>query len=217
MVQLQEILSNADIAISKDQVLLFQKYIDLIKSWNKRTNLVSRQDEARLVERHILESIAVLAAYQIQENSEIIDIGSGAGFPAIPIRIIRPDLNFLLVESKRLKALFLREVIARLNLDRVEIACERAENLENTSSYLKQFDYAFSRAVANLDIIYGWISRLIKPGGSLLFWKGGNIKNEIEALLLASPNLSINIKKMDARLVVAERDKKFVQIQTTKS
>ncbi|MCI0494732.1 16S rRNA (guanine(527)-N(7))-methyltransferase RsmG [candidate division KSB1 bacterium] len=217
MIQLQEILSNADIAISKDQVLLFQKYIDLIKSWNKRTNLVSRQDENRIVERHVLESIAVLTAYQIRENSEIIDIGSGAGFPALPIRIIRPDLNFLLVESKRLKALFLREVIALLNLDRVEIACERAENLENKSNYLNKFDYAFSRAVANLDIIYGWISRLIKPGGSLLFWKGGNIKNEIEVLLLASPNLSINIKKMDARLVKAERDKKLVQVQTTKS
>ena len=217
MVQLKETLSSVGIVVSDSQILLFQKYIDLIVSWNKRTNLVSRQDEARIVERHILESMAVLAAYQIQGNAQVIDIGSGAGFPALPIRIIRPDLNFLLVESKRLKVLFLREVIALLNLDCVEIACDRAENLENNPSYLSRFDFAFSRAVASLEIVYGWISKLMKPGGSLICWKGGDIKDEIKSLLLASPHLSVVIKKMDARLVKPERDKKFVQMQIMKA
>ena len=216
MIQLKDTLSRVGIVVSDSQILLFQKYIDLIEAWNKRTNLVSRQDERRLVERHVLESIAALMVYDIQQKSKIIDIGSGAGFPALPIRFLRPDLNFLLVESKRLKALFLKEVVSLLNLDRVEIACERAENLENNPIYLGRYDVAFSRSVASLDIVYGWISKLMKPGGSLIFWKGGDIKNEIESLLLASPNLSVAIKNMDVRLVKPERDKKFVQIQTMK-
>lgn len=213
MIRLKEALSRVDIALSDNQVLLFQKYLDLIESWNKRTNLVSRQDERRLVERHVLESVAVLATFDIHQQSKIIDIGSGAGFPALPIRFLRPDLSFLLVESKRLKALFLKEVVSQLKLDRVAIACERAELLQNDPIYRSRFDVAFSRAVASVDVIYKWSSKLLKPGGSLVCWKGGDISNEIELLHSAAPNLSIAIKKMDARLVNPARDKKIVQIQ----
>ena len=216
MVQLKEILFSAGIVIHHSQAALFQKYIEMILSWNKRTNLVSRQDETRLIERHVLESIAALAIYQIEHQSNIIDIGSGAGFPAIPIHLIRPDLSFLLVESKRLKALFLKEVVARLNLDRVEIVCERAENLETNPDNLARFDFAFSRAVASLDVVYGWASKLIKPGGAVIFWKGGDIENEIQSLLQAFPNLSVAIDKMDERLVKVERNKKFVRVQAMK-
>lgn len=217
MIQLKECLNRVGIAINDRQIMLFKTYLDAIMLWNKRTNLVSRQDEQRLVERHVLESVAVLTALEIPQRSKIIDIGSGAGFPAIPVYIIRPDLNFLLVESKRLKTLFLKELVSQLKFDRVEVVCERAEQLQSAPGYNKKFDIAFSRAVASLDVVYEWIATLIKPGGTMIFWKGGDIEQEIKKLLLANPNLKLEIKKMDSRLVKHERDKKFVQIQIMKT
>lgn len=217
VVQLKNILQSAGLEINRNQIALFQKYVDLIVAWNKRTNLVSRKDEARLVERHILESISVLTAIKIEQGASIIDIGSGAGFPSLPVGLLRPDLHFLLVESKRLKSLFLREAISRLGLNRVAVVCDRAENLASDAANLSQFDLVFVRAVASMDVVFGWCEKLLTSEGALIFWKGGDVSEEVSSLISKSPHVTIDITKMNERFVNPERDKKLVLIRTMKS
>jgi len=213
MYELKKILSHVGININDKQSEQFQKYIDLLLTWNKRTNLISQKDELRIIENHVLESLSFLLAFKIFPGSKIVDIGSGAGFPALPIGLIYSDVTFLLVESKRMKALFLKEVISNLKLENVAVLCERIENLSQNKKYEDHFDFAFSRAVASLDVVYGWVEKLLKPDGLYFAWKGGNLKEEIEKLQRNFKDICIDVIKMDERLVHSDKERVFVQVQ----
>lgn len=206
-------LEDCGIRISDFQIEKFSRYIDLLLAWNKRTNLISKADEAFIIEKHVLESLSVLLICDIHPNSSILDIGSGAGFPALPISFIRPDLNFLLVESKRLKALFLKDVVDQLGLQNVEVICERVEKLSENLKWREYFDFALCRAVASLDVVYGWARDLIKPMGWFLAWKGGDVKIEIKKMWSEYQDVFIEERQLDRNLVSPERDKKIVLIQ----
>lgn len=217
MSQLQKLLSNAGIEINNQQDEKFQQYVDLILTWNKRTNLISRKDESKIINNHIFESLAFLLSFKIFPGAKIVDVGSGAGFPALPISLIWLDAKFLLVESKRMKSLFLKEMVLSLDLENVEVICERIEKLSANEKYKEQFDLAFSRAVANLEIVYGWVEKLIKPGGFYVAWKGGEVQKEIEQLQKKKNNICIDVIQMDERLVHAEKSRVFVQVKPIKS
>ncbi len=207
----QNSLAKAGIPLNEKQVDQFKKYIDLILAWNKRTNLISRKDESKIIENHILESLAFLLSFEIFPRAKIIDIGSGAGFPSLPISFIREDANFLLVESKRLKVLFLKEVVSQLKLKNVVVLCERAESLSKSREY--EFDFALSRAVASLKEVYDWVEKLLKSKGCYIAWKGGEVKNELEQVQKHQKNIYIDVFRMDERLVPAEKKRVFVQIR----
>ena len=147
------------------------------------------------------------------DGIKILDVGSGAGFPALPISLIKPEVNFLLVESKRMKALFLKDVVSQLNLENVDVVCDRVENLANNISNKNSFDFAFSRAVTSLEVVYGWIERLLKPGGFYIAWKGGEVEKEIEQLKTKFKNVSVDIFIMDERLVSSGKKRIFVRIK----
>ncbi len=213
MYEFKKILAHIDINISEDQNEKFYKYIDLILAWNKRTNLISRKDESKIFENHILESLAFLLSFELSPGAKVIDIGSGAGFPGLPIGLIKSDVNFLLVESKRMKSLFLKEVILQLKLKNVEVICDRIENLGLNNKCENGFDFAFSRAVAGLEVVYGWIKNLVKPGGFYIAWKGGDIKQEIEQLQKKENNVAIDIIQMDERFVHSKKDRVFVRVK----
>jgi len=213
MYELKKILSHVGININDKQSEQFQKYIDLLLTWNKRTNLISQKDELRIIENHVLESLSFLLAFKIFPGSKIVDIGSGAGFPALPIGLIYSDVTFLLVESKRMKALFLKEVISNLKLENVAVLCERIENLSQNKKYQDQFDFAFSRAVASFDVVYGWVEKLLKPDGFYIAWKGGNVKEEIEKLQKNFKDICTDVIKMDERLVHSDKQRVFVRVQ----
>jgi len=213
MKDIKYLLNEVGIFITNAQVKKLQQYLNLLLQWNQRINLISRSDESRLVERHVLESIAVLKGFKIQYGARIIDVGSGAGFPALPLSLVRTDLNFLLVESKRLKTLFLKEAVQQLKLSQLQIICDRVENLSKDKYRIENFDFAFSRAVASLDVVYGWIQHLLKYTGCYIAWKGGDIQQEIENLLSKFKNVDIEVIKMDAQLINPTRKKVFVCIQ----
>lgn len=217
MYQLQKLLSCSGIDFNAKQDHDFQKYIKLLVSWNKRINLISRNDEARIIENHILESLAFLLSFKIQPSERIIDVGSGAGFPALPISMICPDVNFVLVESKRLKVLFLKEVIAQLQLTNVNVFCDRIENISKDSKNYQQFDFVSSRAVASLREVYNWVFDLIKLRGFYVAWKGGDVQQEIYDLKQEFENANVDIINMDARLVDANKEKVFVRVQKVTS
>lgn len=212
MYELKKILSQVNIEINDRQNEQFHQYIDLLLAWNKRTNLISRKDESKIVEKHVLESLAFLLSFELPPDAKVIDIGAGAGFPGLPISLIKSDASFVLVESKRMKALFLKEVISQLKMGNVEVIGERVENLPQNLKFENSFDFAFSRAVASLEIVYGWVKKIIKPDGFYIAWKGGEVKQEIEQLKKMEKNIKVDMIRMDERLVPAQNDRLFVRV-----
>ena len=188
----------------------FDEYIDLLRRWNRKTNLISRSDESNVLEHHIIESLSVLFALDFPDQAKLLDIGTGAGFPGIPISIIKPDVSMFLLESKRMKVLFLKEAIERLKLKNTHAILQRAEELATNQHYANAFDVVLTRAVGSLAKIFSWAEPLLKKSGVFIAWKGGDISGEISELKNNFKGVSIEIKKMDVRMVDSKRNKFFV-------
>ena len=150
---------------------------------------------------------------KIQSKAAIVDVGSGGGFPGIPVAIMRPDVNFTLIESKRLKSLFLKEVVSNLRLKNVTVVNERCEKIAESGRLEGSFDWAFTRAVGELRLVYGLIKKMITPTGVLVAWKGGSLQKEIDALTDKFVNLVVESIKMDDRLVDPLLDRYLIIIK----
>ncbi|NQT26649.1 16S rRNA (guanine(527)-N(7))-methyltransferase RsmG [candidate division KSB1 bacterium] len=155
------------------------QYIQLLQEWNQRVNLISKQDVPRLMGRHILESIGLIDVIAFPTGSHVVDIGTGAGLPGVPLAIVRPDLQVTLIESKRKKILFLQKVIQSLGLDNVELYHGRMEETVLSN----QTDFALSRAVADISTLCQWSFPLFENRpGILIAMKGLDINEELEGL-----------------------------------
>lgn len=167
--------------LTAESVRLLEQYLELLKQWNRKVNLVSRKDVERLWENHILPSLVPFTLLSVPPKSRVLDIGSGGGFPAIPWKIVRPDLEMLLVDSVRKKALFLRQVISALNLKNITVENERIENLSRRFEYREKFDIITGRAVTTVAALVHWGKPFLKKHGWLLLWKGNSDIPELES------------------------------------
>lgn len=161
----------------KDQ---FEKLQNLYSYWNEQINVISRKDIEELYERHVLHSLAIAKHIQFTKGTHILDIGTGGGFPGIPLAILFPDCNFLLVDSIGKKIKVVKEISSALKLENVEARHERAEKIK------EQFDFVVSRAVTNLPAFKNWIKNKFKKENKnfikngVLYLKGGDLKQEIK-------------------------------------
>ncbi|MCI0511951.1 16S rRNA (guanine(527)-N(7))-methyltransferase RsmG [candidate division KSB1 bacterium] len=172
---------------------------------------MSQHDLGRIISRHFLESVAVLFAIDIPAASRVLDLGSGAGFPGIPMKIMRPDLQMVLVDSKRLKYLFLKIVKSELNLSGLSIQNQRIENLP--SAFYEQYQFVVSRAVTTLTQLWEWSAPYLAPGGRLLAMKGGDLTVEIAQFRGLQPAI-INFEiGYPPNLVQVQEQKKLIVIQ----
>ena len=169
------------IVLSNSSKTNFNEYRKSLLDWNKRINLISKGDENRIVERHFFESVLLTKLFNTGRISHILDFGSGAGFPGVPIKIIYPKPFVSLLESKQNKSLFLRHLIKKLNLSGINVLHERGENLCRNSQYYGKFDLILSRAVYKLDALINICIHLLnkRPDSSMLFPKGPDYKDEI--------------------------------------
>ena len=181
--------------LNDDQREAFAKYVELIEKWNKRTNIVSKSDAVKIIDKHIVESLYFYDDEFFAKNTVLMDIGSGGGFPGIPLKIIAPTLQVSLVDSKRIKALFLKEVVEILGLEDVDVVCERAENL--ATSYSNKVDIVTARAVTKLKDLWDISSPVLKKGGCLISLKGGEITKEIESVYQKQNNFDIIVKEVE--------------------
>jgi 16S rRNA (guanine527-N7)-methyltransferase len=153
----------------------------LYPHWNEQINLISRKDIDKLYPKHILHSLALAALADFDQGNRIIDIGTGGGFPGIPLAIFYPEVEFVLCDSINKKLNVVRAIKEELGLDNVEVIWKRAEEIKQKNS----FDFAVSRAVAPLGKLWRWASPLIRKGSGqeldngLLCLKGGDLHNEI--------------------------------------
>ncbi len=172
-------LQTLGLALSAEQAEHFQSYLDLLMEWNQRFNLTAIRSPQGIQMRHFLDSLTcVLVTGDLQEQS-LIDIGSGAGFPGIPLKIIYPGLTLTIVESVGKKATFLLEVVDRLSLADVHVITARAEDLGHDPDHRERYDWAVARAVAPLPVLLEYLLPFCRLGGTTLAQKGLQVDREL--------------------------------------
>ena len=204
-----------NINISDENIEKLYKYMNILLEWNNKMNLTAITDEKDIIVKHFLDSLTILE--YIKENSTIIDIGTGAGFPGIPIAI-NSNAKITLVDSLNKRVNFLNEVKNQLNLENINNIHGRAEEIGKQKEHREMYDIAVSRAVAPMNILLEYLLPLVKVGGICICMKGPNVNEELEFSKKALKELggkiknNINIKFEDEsikrNLVFIEKIKK---------
>ena len=166
-----DLIRNYFPKLTAEQADLFLRAGELYMDWNSKVNVISRKDMDYFFERHVLHSLAILKVAKL--NGRVMDLGSGGGFPGIPLAIMCPDVQFVLVDSIAKKCKVMREIAEALGLDNVQVVNGRAEDVED------KFDVVVCRAVAPLRTLLHWIGNKLKKGGMLYCLKGGQLSEEI--------------------------------------
>lgn len=157
----------------------FEKYFDLLLDWNEKINLTAITEEQDVITKHFLDSLMCLESGVIGDNASIIDVGTGAGFPGIPLKIAKDGLNVTLLDSLAKRLNFLNEVIDNLNLKNIRTVHARAEDGGRDNDLREKFDVAVSRAVANLSTLSELCLPFVKVGGYFVSMKGPGVDEEI--------------------------------------
>ncbi len=175
---LKEGAKRLGIDLTEAQVLAFISYLRELKRWNRRMNLTSIKEEREIIIRHFLDSLT--PADLLGKGWKILDVGSGAGFPGIPLKIARPDLIVTLIDSSRKKVVFQRHIIRLLALEGIEAIHGRVEGLPGSMS--EAFDAVLSRAFTDLPRLAALSLPLLRPGGILVAMKGRRWREEMEGM-----------------------------------
>lgn len=172
---------------------LFNLYLQELIEWNKKFNLTAVTDPDEIRIRHFEDSLSILKAIDLKDES-VLDVGAGAGFPGIPLKIVRPKIKLTLIDSTRKKVEFLNHIIKVLNLDNTEAVWGRAENLSKDQKYREKFDVVVSRAVAKLPDLVKYCLPFLKPGGLFVAMKQENVKEELD-------QAKRNLKKLNGKII----------------
>ena len=197
------------LALNHTQLDQFATYADALRRWNEQVNLTAITDEAQIVTRHFLDSLRCALSWGVDPR-RLVDVGAGAGFPGLPLKILRPELALTLVESVEKKAAFLRHVVTMLGLREVEIVTARAEAIGRDAAYREQYDVAVARAVAELRVLSEYCLPLCRIGGRFLAPKGTRIEAEVRAAHAAIATLGgrivaleeVHLPGMEPRMLV---------------
>lgn len=193
--------------LTPEQLTKFQIYHELLLEWNQKINLVSRQDTERIIPYHFIDSLLVVN--EIPKDSAVCDLGSGAGLPGIPLKIMRDDIKLYLIESIQKKASFLDLVVERLNLAKVAVFPERAENITDIKC-----DLVLIRLIGRIKKVVLIVIPFLNPAGKIIFYKSETVAEEITEAnkIFAKFHLRPTIKeitlpgtKIIRRLVIIER------------
>ena len=184
-----------DIKFTEEQLNQFYKYMNLLLEWNEKINLTAITDPNEVILKHFIDSLT-LNKY-IKENSTLADVGTGAGFPGIPLKILRPDLKITLVDSLNKRINFLNEVINKLNLVNIETVHSRIEDFGKDKKYRESFDFVTARAVANLAVLSEYLLPIAKVGVQCVGMKGSSVEEELSNGKNAIKVLGGKIKNID--------------------
>ncbi len=189
--------SNYSIDINDKQVNKFNKYYSLLIEWNKKINLTTITDYEDVIKKHFLDSVLLLKVLKkdLFTLKNIIDVGTGAGFPGVPLAIMLPDAKFTLVDSLNKRIQFLNEVIEILEIDNINLIHARAEELGGDANYREKYDICVSRAVAALPLLLEYCSPFIKKEGVLYMYKSVKVEEEIYSAENALSILNCSINK----------------------
>ena len=202
MNKLVNICNKINIEISDDQINCFEKYYELLIEKNKVMNLTAITDKEDVIVKHFIDSIALIPylldkGININNKLKIIDIGTGAGFPGLPLKIMMPDVKFTLLDSLNKRVSFLNEVIDELKLKDIEALHGRAEDYASDNKYREKYDICVSRAVANLSTLSEYCIPFVKEDGYFISYKAGESEEEINNSKNAIKILGGKINKVE--------------------
>ncbi len=175
-------LNKMGVPLSPEAAASLIRFHDLLMDWNQRMDLTAVLDESEMMDRHYVDSLSPLAFPDlIPQNAFIIDVGSGAGFPGLPLAVARPDLKVTLLDAQHKRVRFLQEAVSLLSLPNVQVIHSRAEDGAHLSKLREHFDLALARALAPLPVLVELLLPFVRPGGRAICWKGPAVLAETDA------------------------------------
>mgnify|MGYP004450951811 CR=1 FL=1 len=193
--KLNEYINEMNIVFQKEKIKKLYIYMELLIEWNEKINLTAITNPEEIILKHFIDSLTI--SKEIPKGASLVDVGTGAGFPGIPIKILREDINVTLVDSLNKRIKFLDEVIEQLNLTDISAVHARAEEFGKMDKYREKFDVATSRAVANLSTLSEYLITLLTENGIAIFMKGSDIKEELEDAINPIKILGGKIEKVE--------------------
>lgn len=212
-------VEKLNITVTKENLASLAKYKDLLIEYNKKFNLTAIKSDEEIYLKHFYDSLTLIKAYSLNGNLKLLDIGTGAGFPGIVLKIFYPDLELTLLDSNHKKIAFLEVVIKELNLKNVTCINSRVESLPET--YREYFDIVTSRAVAHLRILLELSIPYLKVGGHLIAMKGlseeeikesAKILEKLDSTIVDTIKFNLPIEGSNRSLVIVQKNKKTKEI-----
>lgn len=214
MEQLKKKSEMLDISLSEEQLQQFLTYYEMLVEKNKVMNLTAITEKEEVIDKHFIDSISLNKAMDVTKPLKILDLGTGAGFPGIPLKIAYPNLELTLLDSLNKRIKFLDEVIEALSLEGIVTIHGRAEDYAKQASYREQFDICVSRAVANLATLSEYCLPYVKEGGCFISYKSGSVEEELEQSKKAIFELGGKVKEVIAfTLPETDIERTFVVIE----
>ena len=173
-------LQQLHIELSEKQMEQFLQYYEMLIEKNKVMNLTAITEFDEVVEKHFLDSVSLTQQLDLHQSLKVLDLGTGAGFPGIPLKIVFPELEITLMDSLNKRVLFLQDVISSLQLQNIEAVHGRAEEAAKNKKYRESFDICVSRAVANISTLSEYCLPFVKIGGSFISYKSSTIEDELK-------------------------------------
>lgn len=196
---MKKLMNEIDVDITENQISKFYDYMNLLLEWNENINLTAITKPDEIVLKHFVDCLTIQK--YIEDNKKIVDIGTGAGFPGVPLAIMNDRCRFTLVDSLNKRINFLNEIKDKLNLKNVSAIHSRAEEFDQNKMYRENFDIAVSRAVANLCVLSEYLLPAVKVGGKVICMKGSQIEEELNDAKFALKELGGKVKFVDEFLL----------------
>lgn len=200
-----------DIVITEKKIKNLYQYMKLMLEWNKNVNLTAITDEKEVIIKHFIDSISINK--YIKEANNVMDVGTGAGFPGIPLKILNEGTDFILVDSLNKRINFLEEVKKELSLNKLKLLHARAEELAKDKEYRENIDIVISRAVARLRILVEYMLPFLKENGLCICMKGPNIEEELEESKKALDILGGKIEDIEHIILPGNLERNIILIR----